>query len=349
MTESEQRWQIERVAADWMARRQRGLTPRESGEFAEWLRADPRHAPMAAELDRTWAALDRLAGADAATLRRWEAEIPRAARFPHRFRWAVAGLAAAASLALGYFGWWRPAPAGNFGREIATVPGEQTSLALPDGSTVRLNTATALRIDYTAEERRVLLLHGEAQFAVAKHPARPFIVQAGRVRVRAVGTEFNVRRRSHAIDVLVTEGRVQVTDTTAGNPQLLARGAQAEPLLVAGERASIPVADDIPAPAPVQAEILPASEITRLLAWRERRLVFDETPLPDVIAEFNRYNRHQLVLADPRLATRRFGGSFGMDHPEAFVRLLETRFQVRAEHRSGATYLRLDEDSGNSP
>ncbi len=349
MTESEQLHHIEVTAADWMARRQRGLTPRESAEYSDWLGADSRHRRTAAELERTWAALDRLAEADAPILRRWEQAIPRVDRFPHRLRWSVAALAAAASLAVGYLGWWRPAPGENFGREIATIPGEQTSVILPDGSTVRLNTTTTLRIDYTAAERRVLLLHGEAQFTVAKNPVRPFAVQAGRVRVRAVGTEFNVRRRSHAIDVLVTEGRVQVTDITAGDPQLLARGAQAKSLLVAGERASIPVADDIPAPMPVQAEALPSSEITRLLAWRERRLVFDDTPLTEVIAEFNRYNRHQLVLADPRLATRRFGGSFGMDHPEAFVRLLETRFQVRAEHRSGVTYLHLDEDSENSP
>lgn len=348
MTESEQLHYIEVAAADWMARRQRGLTPRESTEYSEWVDADSRHRRAVAELERTWAALDRLAEADATTRSRWETAIPRVDRSSRRLRWSVAALAAAASLAIGYLGWWRPAPNGNFGREIATVAGEQTSLALPDGSTVRVNTATTLRIDYTAAERRVLLLHGEAQFAVAKNPARPFVVQAGRVRVRAVGTEFNVRRRSHAIDVLVTEGRVQVTDTAAGDPQLLARGAHAEPLLAAGERASIPVADDIPAPTAVQAEALPASEITRLLAWRERRLVFDETPLTEVIAEFNRYNRHQLVLADPRLATRRFGGSFSMDHPEAFVRLLETRFQVRAEHRSGATYLHLDEVPENS-
>lgn len=348
MTEPDPLHSIELTAADWMARRQQGLTPRESAAYMVWLDADSRHRRAVAELEQTWAALDRLAEADDSRLRRWEEAIPRLERFPRRFWWSVAALAAA-SLAFGYLGWWRPAPAGNFGRELATAPGEQTSLAMPDGSTVRLNTATTLRIDYSAAERRVLLLHGEAQFAVAKNSVRPFIVQAGRVRVRAVGTEFNVRRRSRAIDVLVTEGRVQVTDTAARDPQLLARGAQAEPLLAAGEHASIPVADDVPAPAPVQAEVLAPSEITRLLAWRERRLVFDETPLTEVIAEFNRYNRHQLVLADPRLATRRFGGSFGMDHPEAFVRLLETRFQVRAEHRSGATYLRLDDDSENSP
>ena len=68
----------------------------------------------------------------------------------------------------------------------------------------------------------------------------------------------------------------------------------------------------------------------RTLAWQERRLEFDEEPLAEVIAEFNRYNLRQLVIADPALAKKRFSGSFRADGYEPLVRLLETDFNVTA-------------------
>jgi ferric-dicitrate binding protein FerR (iron transport regulator) len=51
------------------------------------------------------------------------------------------------------------------------------------------------------------------------------------------------------------------------------------------------------------------------------------------VAEFNRYNGQELVVEDAALAARRFGGSFRVDAPETFARLLETRFGLRVERR----------------
>ena len=82
-------------------------------------------------------------------------------------------------------------------------------------------------------------------------------------------------------------------------------------------------------------------EVKQALAWQSRRLDFDATPLEEIVAEMNRYNRHKLVIADSRLTTRQFGGSFPAGDYETIVRMLETNFGVVAERKGGETWLRL--------
>jgi len=93
----------------------------------------------------------------------------------------------------------------------------------------------------------------------------------------------------------------------------------------------------------VAADRVAAPDLARVLAWQERRLEFVAAPLAEIVAELNRYNRTQLVVADAALAAQRFGGSFRADQPETLVRLLETRFGLRAERRGDETILRAGE------
>jgi transmembrane sensor len=228
---------------------------------------------------------------------------------------------------------------------VATAVGELRNVELPDGSTVLVNTNTRIETAYSAAERRVRLVHGEAHFTVAKNPVRPFYVEANGVAVRAVGTAFNVRLRSDSVEVLVTEGRVRVADTTRGTSLIAEKSVQVStdeaPLLRAGERAV--VAGSV-APGgvrqPVPAAAVTASEVGRVLAWQDRRLEFGAVPLSEIVAEFNRYNRVQLVVEEPALAAQRFGGSFRVDQPDTLVRLLEDRFGVRAERSKAEIVLR---------
>jgi transmembrane sensor len=81
-------------------------------------------------------------------------------------------------------------------------------------------------------------------------------------------------------------------------------------------------------------------EIERVLAWREQRLEFVAEPLAVMVAEFNRYNRIKLVIADPALGTQRFGGNFRADDPAGFVRVLAGNFKVVAEQREDEILLR---------
>ncbi|HRG57142.1 MAG TPA: FecR domain-containing protein, partial [Lacunisphaera sp.] len=196
-------------------------------------------------------------------------------------------------------------------------------------------------------ERRIRLERGEAHFTVAKNPDRPFIVEAGGVSVRAVGTAFNVRLDSKAVEVLVTEGKVRVDDTASGR-SLLAAPAGVDPavlptlghpILGAGQKVVVtPEAERVSAG--IAATAVSVDEIQRTLSWQERRLDFDLAPLSEIVAEFNRYSRHKLVIGDPVLAEKRFGGSFRPDDQAGFVRMLQENFGVTVQETETATVLR---------
>ena len=161
--------------------------------------------------------------------------------------------------------------------------------------------------------------------------------------MRAVGTEFNVRMHSAAVDVIVREGAVRVDDRTTGATLLAPAAARsgAVPVLGAGQRVTIPVVP-LAQPAAVAARpvSLPSVEIERSLAWQNGRLVFDSAPLSAIVAEFNRYNRRQLVIADEQLAARRFGGTFVAADPATFVELLRGTADVAVEEHASEIVLR---------
>lgn len=342
-------------AARWLQRRESGLTERQEAEFAEWLTADDGHARAFAEAEDTWNRLDALSSLRTSDQPDLEAltplnekasadTCPPARVVSGRPAWSVwlpVALGLAAALVVGYLGGWRT-PA-SFHERVETAVGGLDTLNLPDGSVVHLNTDTALEVIFTPSERRVHLQRGEAHFTVARSAERPFVVSAGRVAVRAVGTAFNVRFAQSAVEVLVTEGRVRLDDSAAGGSLLPAvspastQGAET-PLLVAGERAVVPLAGA--ASSPVVA-VLGVSDVERSLAWRERRLEFASTPLAEVVAEFNRYNTRRLIIDDPKLAELRFGGVFRADASDMVVRMLETNFNVVAERQDDRTLLRL--------
>ena len=363
----------ERAALAWVERLDRGLSAAEEEQLERWLAADPRHVALFTEFEGTWSLMDRMQefpAPDAVTL------VPAASRRtdpggstpPHSRsgrnrqaplrRLALSTLAAAAAVTLAFLGWTSltphaPTPA-PFASTARTGVGEVRVLTLPDGSIVRLNTATSVVIDFASDARSIRLTEGEAHFTVAKDPHRPLTVSAAGVAVRAVGTAFNVRVRAQAVEVLVTEGRVRVHDEPVAVPPP-ARDVPSDPLqttptpsthrrpdrsLSAGEALSIPRQSDIAAAHAPRPVILTPVEIERTLAWRESRLEFVSAPLSTMVEEFNRYNRIQLVIADPRLAAQHFGGNFVAHDPAGFVRVLETNFGVVAEQRDGETLLR---------
>jgi len=335
----------ERAAAEWFFRRDNGLTPEEERKFSDWLREDRRHAEAFAQIETTWGALvhvrDKI---DPIILNLSPSRRSRRILF-----WLPTSVGVAAAFAFAYLSWWCPA---HFTGAAMTEIGGLQSMALPDGSVVELNSDSAVSIEFDFGERRVRLERGEVCFRVAKNPSRPFVVEAGGVAVRAVGTAFNVRMESQGVDVLVTEGKVQVNDAISGEsllpaaprnlvPALMKVGRieSGLPVVAAGERVSIALAGAAPSRAHAISSVS-SSEIERRLAWQNKRVIFSDASLSEIVAEFNRYNRHKLVIADPPLAQRRFGGSFPACDYDSFVQLLEGTFGVVADRRSQETVLR---------
>lgn len=320
-------------AAGWAARRDRGLSAAEQDEFVQWLAAHPQHAEA---LRRHTAAFERMM-----RLYEWQpgpsgVANPDLFAPPRRRQWrrGLVALAAALVLAAGAV-WW--------GRDHATLPPSEQSAflrlnesqTLPDGTRVELKEGTTMAVRFSATERRVVLF-GEAHFDVAKAPGRDFVVEAGGALVRAVGTAFNVRLGQDALEVLVTEGVVQVerpvARTGAGTTAPTPRPARVE----AQHRAVIPLQGDrMP-----EAVRVSDTEMAEALAWKAPRLQFSDTPLAVAVAEFNRRNRLQIVIAEPEISAQAIGGTFQVNNVEGFVRLLEVTLDVKAERRGTEIVLR---------
>lgn len=320
------------TAARWIVRRDRGLSATESIEYELWLASDPRHAQAMQSAASAWSRLDAIPEGVAASVL---AATTRHRLFRRRMVAAVSW-AAAAMVAVGLFLWSRPTPdsAPSAGVEFAAVDAPRT-LSLADGSLVLLNTGGKIVEQFTATERRVLLARGEAHFSVTKNPARPFIVRAGALEVRAVGTAFDINLQSAAVDVIVTEGRVQLT------PAAVAPAANPAPALDAGERAVLrgvlrPDADL--AQALVRSR-LDTAGMADALAWREPLLRLGGATLAELAAAFERGTGRRLVFADPALGELRFGGRFRADDVEGFTQVLATTLDLDVERAADGTIM----------
>jgi transmembrane sensor len=214
---------------------------------------------------------------------------------------------------------------------IVMTPSRQV---LPDGSIVELKEDAAIAVEFTSGRRQVRLQRGVAHFKVAKNPQNPFVVQVGRIEVRAVGTEFSVNFSDTSAEVLVTEGSVAVEQPAgaSGATAIATPTPRTLAVLEMGRRVVIDIAAPIITTAPVEA--IDAAEIAERLGWRVPRLEFSGTPLAEAIAMFNRHNQVQLALEDAALGELKISGFLRADKTETFLRLLESDFGLRADRRS---------------
>lgn len=211
---------------------------------------------------------------------------------------------------------------------------------LPDGTLVELRSDARLTVEFSDLVRRVVLESGEAHFSVTKNPARPFVVVAGGVEIRAVGTAFAVDRSHDQIEVLVTEGQVALElpgDATAAPVAAALERGRLLAALGARDRVRIPARPTSPLAPPV-VERLSAAEVAGELAWRVPQLTLSSTPLAELIPLFNRYGAERLVL-DPAVGELRLGGMLRADNTPALLQLLRNEFGVEAERRDGVLWL----------
>lgn len=252
-------------------------------------------------------------------------------------RWAIAACVAAVAIVALTVVRYGPLDVGP--PTYSTSLGELRSITLEDGSIVELNTRSTLRTRFTAAERRVELLSGEAVFKVAKNPARPFRVVAGSAQIVAVGTAFNVYAQSARTVVTVLEGRVRVRG----------RGAPAE-----ANRTPALAAQEVELARGEQAIVAPHTRIAkatladpqRVTSWTERRLVFEETPLAEAAAEFARYNSQAIRINDTTLGELHITGVFDATDPGSLVQFVAAYGSVAAHvDQDGWTLSRVSEST----
>ncbi|MBL8268484.1 FecR family protein [Steroidobacter sp.] len=237
---------------------------------------------------------------------------------PRSFSLAIAASVAIAAVGTAFFAWQQ-----FYGTQrYSTSIGEQRLIVLDDGSSVKLNTRSSIKIHFSEHERAVELSEGQALFVVAKDANRPFTVRSGEVQVRAVGTQFDVYRRSAGTTVTVVEGQVVVAaggepsvepQPAAHAPALRAQQLAGATLLSAGQQV-ITTADQ-----PLQPQ---TASVDAATAWTQQKMVFQSVPLPEVAAEFNRYNKKQLIVSDPQLAEFRVSGVYSSTEPSLLLQFL---------------------------
>lgn len=191
-----------------------------------------------------------------------------------------------------------------------TDVGAQQIVRLDDGSVLRLNTDSKVAIHFGRKQRTVRLLRGEGFFEVAHDLSRPFVVEAGATRVRALGTKFDVRRLRAGTQVTLLEGRVQVTResrpeawTLKPNQQVTVNGMVTAPQLADAAATS---------------------------SWTTGRVRFHETPLVAAVAEMNRYSRTKIVLDADHLLDVRVNGMFETGNTQAFLSAVTELFRLEA-------------------
>jgi transmembrane sensor len=321
------------------------LSEAEAVEFAAWLRADPTHTAAWSEFERLWGQVEAVHDDPKILTIREEARLRAAWRVGARQGRRLAA-ALAASLVLGLAVWWgiqksllapggvptlahaieAPNPAIPLIRVASTEVGERSLLILADGSKVTLNTASAVRADYTGRERRLTLVTGEAFFDVAKDPTRPFIVTAGSRQVIAVGTAFNVRMQDRQVKVTLVEGKVRVVRTSMPASVSEAEAPAAPSVTLEAGSALVAEADG--------SDHIEHLDTARATSWRSGKLVFEGERLADVVAEMNRYSRQQLKIADSNLESRKVSGVFEPTEAHAFAKALEAYGIVRARQQT---------------
>jgi transmembrane sensor len=330
-------------AADWLVRRRAGFGPGEELRFQAWISAEPQCGAALAELEKTWDTISYPGKVGQQERARHQLLTFRRSRRRRSIMAAASiGFAAVAALMIGLF---RPfSTTLGSPHRIAMVTIRPDRQLLSDGSAVERNAQTDIEIDYTSQERRIRLIRGEALFSVVSDPSRPFLVTAGTVETRAVGTEFSVRCAPAGVDVLVIEGEVAVsniaftTGAETGSPQ--SSHSPMKPVYVAaGKHIVMPV--DLPQLMMPQIKVMRSEEIIAALAWRGKRIEFTRTPLSQVAKIFNRENELQLSIEDKATRELQITGVFWADDPEGLVRLLQSGFQIKAQRSDAHIHLAL--------
>ncbi|WP_049631632.1 FecR domain-containing protein [Cellvibrio sp. pealriver] len=335
------REQIYDQASLWIARIDRELTATEQQELAQWLAANEQHRAVLFEMAELWDKMDSLARL--ADLFQAPTQQPS---YKPRFYGAVAASFVLVAMVIG----WNlnpqlhsqllsisPFQQQSIDGVYETAVGEHSSVNLPDGSQLVLNTNSRVTVKYTDEHRLFLLERGELNIEVAHDKNRPLSVVAGNKVVQAVGTAFNVRiRNDNEVALLVTDGKVLVAkqETQPAIEKIVAKRLPTNAMAVAkGEKVVLGSAQETIAKAD-------DNDIAAQLSWRQGNLVFRGETLEDALVEINRYTAVQFEVTDDSIKQERIAGLFKAGDVDGLLAALEQNFNIHNE-RVGNNKIRL--------
>ena len=194
-----------------------------------------------------------------------------------------------------------------------TAVGEQKTVTLADGSTVKLNTNTKITVAFTDLNRSVILDQGQAYFIISKDPEHPFVVTFDGGSVTALGTEFEVYNKGPEVIVSLVEGKVKVQSYPKNTTAKQIRGVEPEEIIMSTK-------DDLGTQislSPNHISPIIKTDNDLINAWQKERLIFRKASLDHIIAEINRYSPRKIILAEPSLGNEVVSGVFPIDSGEA--------------------------------
>lgn len=292
-------------AADWLMRLSEGeLNDQESAEWERWKTSSP-------ERSHAWAraqVLQNKLGGLPPSLAMSALDRPSS---PKR-RAALGKLAMLLAILPAGWGSWKLAEIQQWSADARTAVGQRRELSLADGSTIILNTDTAIDVLFDASQRLVHLREGEilVQTAADSLPLpRPFLISTRQGRLQALGTRFTVRERQQRTHLAVLEGAVKVE---------LADNRQATPLIVnAGQRTDFSSGSF--------AQVTDTDRYTS--AWTQGMLMADKMRLADFVDELTRYHRG-FVRLDPALADLRISGAYPISDTQRTLNMLAQTYPI---------------------
>jgi len=305
MTEAYSRRAFEQAVAWFVALQDETCDDKKRAGFQKWLTRNESHALAYAEAEKLWGTLDGMK----------TAEVPgmKAARNARARTRPSAGLGLTLTILFLLLGAWRldySAPTVLY----STGVGQRLSIALEDGTNIQMNTKTQLQVRLSWFRRDIALLEGEAVFSVAHEPFRAFTVTAGDLQIRDIGTRFDVYRKAQDIRVAVLEGEVALKPKDSWLDSELQAGFSRR--FSNGRLQSVEAIDR-----------------NKESVWLDGRLVFEHTPLSEVIEELARYHEVGFVFADPSLAKLTLSGTFDTGDLNPFLNALEQMFPLRVKRQ----------------
>jgi len=329
--------QIYDDASHWVARLDRGLSDEETQALRSWIKINPKHKDALLEMAALWDRMDNLSVLselfDAPV-----AQVPQPVkRSVAKTAWAVAASVLVLVVALNILTptmFWKTPAALQQPLQAATSKtsntiyetgiGVHSTVSLPDGTKMFLNTNTQVSVTYSEKERLLVLKKGELLVEVAHNKLRPLRVKVGERIVEAVGTAFNVYLKDEQnFDVIVTEGRVQVKTTADKAPtQNTAQQTKAIQELSQGEKLSIHDSQS------TAVENIAAAVINDRLSWRNGNLVFRGERLKDALNELSRYTPERFRVKDARINDLRIAGLYKAGDVDGLLLALKENFNI---------------------
>lgn len=283
--------------------------PQQIAAFRHWLKQNPAHQTAFDKVTQLWGELDAIKTLPIHSPNQYLLDNCLNRR-QHPFYFSRF-LQYSSALALCCFLAWI-SPLGLYLQaDFHTDAGEMRTINLSDGSTVHLNSNSALSVSMSSNSRQLSLLKGEAWFVVSPDKNSPFQVHAESGTVTALGTAFNIRLHDDSAEVTVTEHSVAIALD------------QQTTRLEQGQRLTYSKQHGINAAQPVDTNLA--------TAWQRGKLIFQNQALGEVIAELNRYYSHgALFISDDSIAQRRVNGVFRTDKPLAVIDALESALQLHS-------------------